>query len=355
MKECVIITNQEEWDFVSEKLGYKWLSITFEKAIEDCNKQNYTLCINLHDKTWANSNYYFRNEYIIHTFNEWLAINNLQYKNQITMKEIMLDVLEKTYNNPILRQTTVPLFMSNPGIGKTSITEDFVKEFVESKGNKMVTMVLPNLMPNECVGGVYPNAKTKVWEFYDSEKLSSLKDGDCLFLDEVFNGTLKQTLDAMLNVLGQRRLGSGKKMADVMIVAASNPQGLINLTPQIKQRFIRYDLKFNAKDFQQLMYLKYGMVESISKNLCLLINKEKFENTDWDYMTPRSIQKAINQIGCDLSSSYDELLLPILNEKIPLDKVPHTRKLLKLDKDATEVEYVKLLKLIVQNDKTNKK
>ncbi|MEK6884545.1 MAG: AAA family ATPase, partial [Nanoarchaeota archaeon] len=194
------------------------------------------------------------------------------------MKKEILDILTKTYTNPILRKTTVPLFMSNPGIGKTTITEGFVRDFVETKGKKMVTMVLPNLMPNECVGGVYPNQKKRVWEFFDSEKLTSLNDGDVLFLDEVFNGTLKNTLDAMLNVLGQRRLGSGKPMADAMIVAAANPQGLINLTPQIKERFIRYDLKFNAEEYQQDLKYKYGMPENISSHFCTLIKKEKFEH-----------------------------------------------------------------------------
>ncbi len=236
--------------------------------------------------------------------------------NEKGMQELMLDVLNKTYNNPILRRTTVPLFMSNPGIGKTNVTEKFIKDFIEIKGNKMVTMVLPNLMPNECVGGVFPNQTTRVWEFFDSEKLASLNDGDCLFLDEVFNGTLKQTLDAMLNVLGQRRLGSGKQMADVMIVAASNPQGLINLTPQIKERFIKYDLKFNKEEYQEYLKDKYGIPESISNNLCILIGKEKFESNEWNFVTPRSVEKAINQIGCDLESPYDDLLLPILTAPV---------------------------------------
>jgi hypothetical protein len=35
----------------------------------------------------------------------------------------------------------------------------------------------------------------------DSEDLLSLEDGDILFRWEMFNGTLKQTLDAVLNFL----------------------------------------------------------------------------------------------------------------------------------------------------------
>ena len=37
-------------------------------------------------------------------------------------------ILEKVYNNEELRQTIVPLFISNPGIGKTAIIYEFAKE-----------------------------------------------------------------------------------------------------------------------------------------------------------------------------------------------------------------------------------
>lgn len=292
-----------------------------------------------------------REEIRVFDFEGWCIKNKYKLVNKEEFMEAkMLNILNKTYDNPILRRTTVPLFMSNPGIGKTKITEEFIKNFVESKGNKMVTMVLPNLMPNEAVGGVYPNQETKVWEFYDSEKLSNLKDGDVLFLDEVFNGTLKQTLDAMLNVLGQRRLGSGKMMADVMIVAASNPQGLINLTPQIKERFIRYDLKFNKEEYQSYLKAKYGMPEKISNNLCILINKETFESTLWDFLTPRSIEKAINQIGCDLESPYSDILLPYLSQEI---QSPMDISALGVAK-GENVPYLNILKLFIKNDNKNK-
>jgi hypothetical protein len=87
MKECVIITSQEEWDFVSEKLGYKWKnSNLFEEAFKECQDLRESLCINLIDCAWSEITYYFKNEYIIHTFNEWLAINNLQYNNNINLE-----------------------------------------------------------------------------------------------------------------------------------------------------------------------------------------------------------------------------------------------------------------------------
>jgi hypothetical protein len=263
------------------------------------------------------------------------------------MEKQMLDVLNKTYENRILRKKTVPLFMSNPGIGKTTI----IKNFVEEKGVNMVKITLSQRMPNEVVGMVMPDVKSGKLLVYDSYELNSLKDGDILFFDEVFNGTLKQTLDAVLNLLEDRMLPSGKKLADVMIVAASNPQGLINLTPQIKERFIKYDLKFDSAEYQVLMKDKYGMPNSISSHLCTLINKEKFDSASWDYVTPRSVEKAINQIGCDLESPYGDLLIPYLSQKIIS---PTDIKSINVSK-GDEVEYINLLKLIIKNDNKNHK
>ena len=263
------------------------------------------------------------------------------------MEELMLDVLNKTYDNLILRRKTVPLFMSNPGIGKTTI----IKKFVEEKKVKMVKITLSQRMPNEVVGMVMPDVASGKLVVYDSHELNSLRDGDVLFFDEVFNGTLKQTLDAVLNLLEDRMLPSGKKLANVMIVAASNPQGLINLTPQIKERFIRYNLKFNTYEFQNLLKNKYGMPESVSSHLSMLINKEKFEQNEWDFVTPRSIEKAINQIGCDLQSPYDDIILPFLVKEIvsPMDIISLNIK------KGENVEYLTLLKLIIKNDNKNQK
>jgi hypothetical protein len=140
-------------------------------------------------------------------------------------------------------------------------------------------------------------------------------------------------------------LPSGKKLADVMIIAAANPQGLINLTPQIKERFIKYELKFHEEEFQDYLKNKYGMPTKISKNLCILIKKEKFENNDWEFNTPRSIEKAINQIGCELTSSYDDVLLPYLSESI---ECPMDMTLLSVKK-GDEISYLDLLKLIIKN------
>lgn len=266
------------------------------------------------------------------------------------MEKLMLDVLNKTYSNSFLRQKTVPLFMSNPGLGKSTI----VKQFAEDKGVHVEKLTLSTRMPNEVTGMMMPDLVNNKLICLDNERLLNLKDGDILFFDEVFNGTLKQTLDSFLNFLEDRMLPSGKKLADVMIVAASNPQGLIQLTPQIKERFIRYDLKFNSEEWIALMKFKYGMPRNISMKLCRLISEEKFENADWAYYSPRSIEKSILQAAFELEGPLDHKVHACLIEtiKLPAD--------LDDKKKGDEVEYLQILKQIVKAkqeiyDTTNKK
>lgn len=333
--DCTNNSNEERQEV------YKWLVETRNYNGEFYLGNTYSVIIcRLHS---GDSNYNFLEDaietypnYPIYTFEEFKKLIN-QKELKKGMKEQMLNVLEKTYENPVLRKSTVPLFMSNPGIGKTTI----IREFAESKGVKMLKMTLSQRMPNEVVGMVMPDVKSGTLKVFDSYELSSLTDGDILFIDEVFNGTLKQTLDAFLNLLEDRTLPSGKKMANIMIVGASNPQGLINLTPQIKERFIRYDPKFSKEEYQEYLGTKYGMPESISSNLCMLIQKEKFED-NWNFHTPRSIEKAINQIGCELESALDDVLLPYLKQTVKLEK---NYKDLNYKK-GEEIEYLTILRYI---------
>lgn len=332
MYKVVHVKTQEEWDIVTKFYNLKW------NTKDGFNRYGIDSCINYEAPAYSPINYY-KGGYKIIEFEEWKIINNIKTNNK-SMEKQMLDVLSKTYDNPILRRTTVPLFMGNPGIGKTKIIESFAK----SRGVKVTKIILSTRMPNEVLGMTMPDLVKDRMVLLDNHQLSELQDGEILFFDEVFNGTLKQTLDSFLNFLEDRKLISGKKLADVMIIAASNPQGLINLTPQIKQRFEREDLKFNAEEYQNYLKNKYGTPESISSGICTLINKEKFESNEWNFITPRSVEKALNKIGCDLVSNYDDLLLPLLKKTIeaPLDIV-------KLGvKKGDQVEYLSILKLLVK-------
>lgn len=227
------------------------------------------------------------------------------------MKNIK-EILEKVYTNSELRKSIVPLFIGNPGLGKTAIIEQFAKE----KGVKLVELITSQMSPFEISGICIPSHETKKMVYYNFDRLDDLKDGDILFFDELLNGN-PTVLNACLTVLEQRTMISGKKLPDIMIIAAANPQGMAPLTPQIKERFIWYDVKFDAKMFTEYMTSKYNITSSIGNKLCALITSESFIGNN--FFTPRSIDKAVNMVLNDVPTPYKDNILPILSEFIKND------------------------------------
>ena len=156
------------------------------------------------------------------------------------MKKIY-KVLEGVYNNETLRRTIVPLFIGNTGLGKTVMIQQFAKD----KGVNIVELITSQRNPFEISGLGMPDKETKRMSFWDFDTLLEMKDGDILFFDEMLNGN-PVVLNACLTLLEGRRMISGKKLPDIMIVAAANPQGMMPLTPQIKERFVWYNIEFNS-------------------------------------------------------------------------------------------------------------
>lgn len=220
-------------------------------------------------------------------------------------------ILEKIYYNEELRQTIVPLFLSDPGQAKSTM----VKEFAEREGVKMVKFVVSQRVPMEVSGLAMPDKDTKRMSFWDFDTLLEMKDGDILFFDEVLNGN-PAVLNACLTILEDREMISGKKLPKIMIVAAANPQGMIPLTPQIKQRFIWYILKFNKIGWINKMIKKYGITKTIGEKLSGLILKESFSGGEFNYYSSRSIDKNINMILHKAPTPYEKIIKPILEELI---------------------------------------
>lgn len=225
------------------------------------------------------------------------------------MNEIK-DVLEKIYKDEELRETCIPLFLSNPGMGKTEIIKNFAKEI----GVKCLTEIASTKMPHEFSGIAIPDHDKKRMTFFDYDALLDLKDGDILFLDELLN-TNPMILNAFLTVLEDRTLPSGKKLAKIMIVAAANPQGATIITPQIKERFIWYDIKFNKLSWKSYL-ARFLITDEIFEQLCVLVMSESFNSSEKNYFTPRSIVKAIKMMIADVNTPYDAKLKPILNNLI---------------------------------------
>lgn len=225
------------------------------------------------------------------------------------MKEL-LEIITKIYEDEELRNTCIPLFLSNPGMGKTST----VKEFAKSKGVNCLTEIASTKMPHEFSGIAIPDHDTKRMTYFDYDAILNLKDGDILFLDEMLNAN-PMILNAFLTVLEDRVLPSGKKLANIMIIAAGNPQGSVSLTPQIKERFVWYQINFDKDSWKQYMS-KYFITDEIYEQLCVLIKNETFSSSEKNYYTPRSIEKAVKMLLADVKTPYSKKLTPILNTMI---------------------------------------
>lgn len=223
--------------------------------------------------------------------------------------EKMEEVLEKVYDNTNLRKSIVPLFIGNPGLGKTKIIEKFAKK----KGAKLVELITSQMSPFEISGIAMPDKDSKKMTYYNFDKIENLKDGDILFFDELLNGN-PVVLNACLTILEQRRLISGKELPNIMIIAAANPQGMVPLTPQIKERFLWYTVDFSPIMWRAYMYKKYGMPEIVSEKLCELISEESLTNNN--FYTPRSVDKAVSMIMLGCPTPYSDVIKPILNTLI---------------------------------------
>mgnify|MGYP003649600183 CR=1 FL=1 len=223
--------------------------------------------------------------------------------------KVIIDVLEKVYNNKQLRKSVVPLFIGNPGLGKTVLIDQFAK----AQGVKLVELITSQMSPFEISGIAMPDKDLKKMIYYNFDKLENLKDGDVLFFDELLNGN-PVVLNACLTILEQRKLISGKPLPDILICAAANPQGMTPLTPQIKERFIWYDVKFDQSMWTKYMIDKYSISKVIGSKLSQLIKDETF--TGNNFFSPRSIDKAVNMIINDVPTPYSDTLKPILSELI---------------------------------------
>lgn len=265
------------------------------------------------------------------------------------MKEIK-DVLEKIYGDDSLRKSVVPLFIGNPGLGKTALIEQFAKE----KEVTLVELITSQMSPFEISGIAMPVKETGKMTYYNFDKLENLKDGDILFFDELLNGN-PVVLNACLTILEQRRFISGKPLPNIMIVAAANPQGMSPLTPQIKERFVWFETKFDTAMWIEYMVKKYSITKSIGEKLANLIRNESFSNNN--FFTPRSVDKAVNMLINAVATPYKKDILPILNEPITNkleQEVDLGGKMLAPNEMISWLELIKLQRKIKKNEITIK-
>lgn len=262
----------------------------------------------------------------------------IENNKNIRMKNVKT-ILEKVYTNESLRRTIVPLFIGNPGLGKTVL----IQQFAEEKGVKLVELITSQMSPFEISGIAMPDKDIKKMVYYNFDKLENLQDGDILFFDELLNGN-PVVLNACLTILEQRKFISGKDLPNIMIVAAANPQGMSPLTPQIKERFIWYTVEFDKEMWKEYMLDKYDMPKSIINQLSTLIKDEDFSTNN--FFTPRSIDKATNMLINDVPTPYAMHLEPILSKMManPFSEEVNLPDGTKLAPDEM-ISWLKLIKL----------
>lgn len=188
-----------------------------------------------------------------------------------------------------LRSEIVLCLMGKPGIGKTEAIEQFAREH----GRKVVHIIASQILPNEVSGMTMPNQETHTMDVFDHVRLGHMEDGDILFFDELLKGQT-QVLNACLTLIQERRMMSGKKLPDILIVAAANPLATpAKLPPEIRQRFMFVDMEWSQNEWIAYMKAKgFGNEKALVEMSDIIEESMKQDwSKHWNVLTPRSATK----------------------------------------------------------------
>lgn len=193
----------------------------------------------------------------------------------------LLEIVDKK------RDEIVPCLLGQPGIGKTQ----GIYEFAKAHDRQVVEIIASQIMPSEVSGITMPDSDTKSMQVFDHARLSSLKDGDILFFDELLQAP-QAVLSACLTLIQERRMMSGKKLPDIMIVAAANPLRSPTLIAEsIRQRFMFIELEWDSNAWFNYVSTKYECEPTT--RLISLIEAASKTNDKWNSLTPRTATKLI--------------------------------------------------------------
>lgn len=182
------------------------------------------------------------------------------------------------------RGDIVPCLLGAPGIGKT----EGIEEFAKTHGRNVVHIIASQVLPTEVSGMTMPNQETHSMDVFDHARLSHMRDGDILFLDELLKGQ-QQVLSACLTLVQERRLMSGTHLPDVIIVAAANPLASAKMLPEeIRQRFLFVDVEFDQDSWCD--YMRERGVPHPERLTRLLVTSGD-GGASWNTLTPRTATK----------------------------------------------------------------
>lgn len=215
-----------------------------------------------------------------------------------------LDLLDKNRDNMAIG------FMSSPGVGKTTIINDWAREH----DRKVVEIVLSQRMPSEISGMPMPINEERKMDVFDYDALLSLEDGDILFLDEFTNGNI-QTLNACLTLIQDRTMLSGRKLPSIMVVAAGNPQGKCELLPQTKQRFMWVNVNWDSGMWKKYIMKKYRFQPDSRILSAIEETYEKvFDHKVYNYFTARTAENIIRLCKTMLDEGMSRQQVALLAE-----------------------------------------
>lgn len=206
----------------------------------------------------------------------------------------------------LLRKEIVPCLVGPPGIGKTAAVERHAK--VHGCG-KVVKIVASRCIPSETVGMTMPDHEHRSMDIYNSMQLSSLEDGDILFLDELLEAD-QFVLSTLLTVIESREMADGTPLPDIQIIAATNdtipPE---QLKGNIRQRFMFQ--RFRVDPHQTSDYIKKltGMVMPGD-----VLNKLTDKGGDYNFLTPRSLTKLCMWIDAAETEEQAEDVAWVIND-----------------------------------------
>ena len=185
------------------------------------------------------------------------------------------------------RKEIVLCLLGKPGIGKTEAVERFAKD----RGRNVVHIIASQILPSEVSGMTMPNQETKSMDIFDHYRLSHMRDGDILFFDELLKGQ-QQVLNACLTLIQERRLMSGTKLPDVLIVAAANPLATpAQLPVEIRQRFLFVDVEWDEYGWIEYMKKLGFKHEEELANLADKVRRSLDKVDAWNTLTPRTATK----------------------------------------------------------------
>lgn len=188
------------------------------------------------------------------------------------------DYLESVYPD---RHELIPCLLGKPGIGKTQ----GIHEFALRHGVKVVTFILSHALPSEVSGIRMPDLESGELVVLDDAKMMSLEDGDVLFFDEFLEAP-EQLWNAVLTLFQDRVMASGRKLPDVMIVAASNKTATAKqISEATRDRLWWIDLEFDYNNWCNWFNRTYG-VTPVSQTRDLL-----FTEVGYNILTPRKFSK----------------------------------------------------------------